>query len=236
MTGDHRAHALHPRSEPFPHLPALNTCSDCGLQKEADHRIANHLALLTSYVHLRSTELGARTEQPSRDHIRLLLANIEAQISAVSRLHRSLAVSGRRSTNLAVHLHDICAPLTEGLIGKTVLTEDFAKDCDIQAQQVLPVIQIIAEVVTNAAKHAGTTGEAGRIVVRCRKSDAGAVVIEVIDNGPGFPAGFDPYATGGLGFRLVKALASQLGAGISFKTATAPERGLTFKLDLPLAA
>lgn len=216
---------------PPPKDGAFGPCVDCNLLAEADHRIANHLALLRSYVGLKDGELARLPAEPSRDSMRLILASVDAQIQAVGQLHRALAAQGRRtSADLAEHLHTTCAPFMAGLSGPTTISEDFEAGCIVQADQALALTQIVAEVITNALKHAhGSDGDSA-ILVRCRKGALGGVLIEVIDNGPGLPEGFDPAVGGGLGFRLLRALSKQLGAITAFRTTPA---GLQFQLALP---
>lgn len=206
-----------------------DACSDCNLLVEADHRIANHLAMLRSYLHLEAKELERQPKEVSRDSVQLILASVDAQIVAVSQLHRALAAQGRRArANLSERLHATCAPFKSGLSGTTTIIEEFEEGCRVDADQVLPLTQIVAEALTNALKHAAAYG-GGTVLVRC-KAVLGGALIEVIDDGPGFPPGFDPMSAGGLGFRLLRGLSKQLGASMIFKTGPT---GVRFELTLP---
>jgi two-component sensor histidine kinase len=214
-----------------PFVGVVDVCDRCSCLEEADHRIANQLTLLTGYVRLQAADINRQCAEPSRDSVRLLLAGVGAQIDSVARLHRSLAVNGRGEfPDLSEHLHAVCAVFASGLSGATKLIEDFPSGCVVRPDQVLPLTQIVAEVVTNAIKHAHADGGAGAILARCDKDDSGTVRVEVIDDGPGLPDAFDPKIDGGLGFRLLRALSKQLGALISFES-NSP--GLHFRLTLP---
>ncbi|MDP1738306.1 MAG: sensor histidine kinase [Caulobacter sp.] len=208
-------------------------CGGCSLQVEADHRIANHLALLAGYVRLQAAHLAKQSAEPTRESVRLLIATIDAQITTVARLHRSLATHGRPvSTDLGEHLHEVCAPFVAGLSGGTRLVEDFKAGCVVRPEHVQPLTQIVAEVVTNAIKHAQTAGGPGDITVSCVRDMAGDLLVEVTDTGPGLPATFDPAIDGGLGFRLLRALGKQVGATITFDSS---RQGTHFQLALPAA-
>lgn len=218
----------------FPRHSTADACGDCVLQAEADHRIANHLALLTSYLRLQSADLAKQTTSPTHESVRLLMANLDAQITAVSRLHRSLAANGRRApTDLGVQLHEVCAPFIAGLSGGTRLVEDLKAGCIVRPEHVLPLTQIVAEVITNAIKHTHAAGEPGAITVHCGRVDGGALLVEVADNGCGLPEGFDPATDGGLGFRLLRALGRQIGATFTFASS---RQGTNFRLTLPSAS
>ena len=206
------------------------SCESCGLLAEADHRIANHLAMLGGYLRLRAAEIGRQDDVPSRESVRLTIETAILQIDAVSRLHRALATHGSRAAaDLSAHLHDICSPFASGVFGPIALVEDFPPTCLVSADQVLPLTQIVAEVLTNAVKHAHRGGAPGGIMVRCARQDEG-LVIEVIDSGPGLPPGFDPDTNGGLGFRLLRGLARQLRGEMSFRST---DLGVRFTLVLP---
>lgn len=203
--------------QPVPEV--ASTCDDCSLLVEADHRIANHLAMLSGYVRLKAAGVDGET--------RLLLETIGAQVDAVGRLHRALAAHGQHGdVDLSEHLRTICAPFAAGLSGAAKLIQDIPAACPVRPEQVLPVSQIVSEVITNAFKYA----PAGIVLVRCRGGEAGGVEIEVVDDGPGLPRGFDPGVDGGLGFRLIRALSRQVGATLAFESAG---QGLNVRLTLP---
>ena len=202
--------------------------------QEADHRFANHLALLSGFVRLKAADLARQPLQPSRQDVLLLLESFRGQIEAMARLHRSLALgAGGAQADLAEHLHDTCAPMSLLLAGRIALTEDISPGCHVRPDLLMPLAQIVVEVITNAVKHAYPAGQGGQIRVRGRKQRTGAVVIEVADDGAGFPNGFDPDTGSGLGFHLIRALARRLEALVEFETR--PD-GLCFRLTLPADA
>lgn len=198
---------------------------------EADHRIANHLALLMGYVRLKIVDVDREAQAPSRESMHVLLDGVGAQIAAVARLHRALVTqSPSGPVDLGEHLHEVCAPFAHGLCGGVSIIEDFAPGCVVRPEQVLPLSQITAEVLTNALKHASDGSGPGRVLVRCHSDPGGEVRVEVIDGGCGLPAGFDPEADGGLGLRLIHGLGRKLGARIAFEST--PD-GVRFCLTLP---
>jgi two-component sensor histidine kinase len=206
---------------------------DCSLIAEADHRIANHLALLAGHVRLKAAELAKRPEASGREAIQVLLLGLQAEIAAMARLHRKLSGGNAQApSDLAHELHEVCAPFRSGLSGDLLLVEDFEPGCPVTAEQILPVTQIVTEVITNALKHAAGDGRGGLLTARLRKGEPSSALIEIIDHGPGFPSAFNPATDGGLGFRVVRALTLQLEATASFSSSAA---GVRFTLSLPLA-
>ncbi|WP_332767688.1 sensor histidine kinase [Phenylobacterium sp.] len=216
---------------PTPASGVRGVCDECDIVREADHRIANHLAMLEGFVRLKGAELVRRPMVSGGDpDVQLLLESIRAQIGALARLHRSFAADGKGSPDLGEHLRNICTPLGIALCGRIEIVQDFPPGCFVRPDQVLPITQIAAEVITNAIKYAYPAGERGVILARCRRDESGTVWIEIADNGPGLPATFDPETGGGLGFRLLRALAKQVGAVMAFDL---EGPGLRFQLTLP---
>lgn len=194
-------------------------CDGCRLIQEADHRIANHLAMLAAFVRLKELELARGPAVPSAEAVQILLETIRIQTDAVARLHRSLASNGRHVfSDLAEHLHATCSPLASLLAGRVEVIEDFSSGCQVAPEQVLPLTQIVSEAITNAVKHAYPPGRCGKITVRSCRAEQGGIVVEIADDGPGLPPGLDPAVTGGLGLRLMRALSKQLGGRLEFQS------------------
>jgi two-component sensor histidine kinase len=191
---------------------------DCAARHETDHRVANHLAMLSSYVRLKSAEF----EQPGvlgRDTMRLFAQGLDAQIRAVARLHRILTSDHHGAgIDLATLLHEVCAPFASGLDQRIVLFQDFDPDCCARPDQVLQISQIIGEAITNAVKHAYPGDTPGVLLIRSQPTTSGGVMIEVSDSGVGLPEAFDPDKDGGVGFQLMRGLSRGLGAPLVFRS------------------
>jgi two-component sensor histidine kinase len=206
-------------------------CNNCSTLAEADHRIANHFAMLASYVLLKTAALARQPTEPTRDEMRLLLESIGVHIDAVANLHRILATDRSQAfTDLSQHLRNICNVFRSGPSYGFVIAEEFEAGCALPLDQLLPITQIFAEVITNAVKHAHTNGEAGPIRVSCRRQFGGTLIMEVIDEGSGLPKGVDPKANNGLGFRLVRTLSKQIGGLVEYQSS---DKGLRFRLTPP---
>jgi two-component sensor histidine kinase len=105
---------------------------------------------------------------------------------------------------------------TLGAQGNVNLTVDNSCDDDIDPRDALHAGLITAELLTNASKYAHPTGLPVKVKVRCETKSDGSFVVEVTDDGVGFPEDFDPATDGGLGFQLMRALANGLQAELQF--------------------
>lgn len=209
---------------------ATDACEACLPLQEAHHRIANHFAMLGSYVNVRAGRLARQETEPDRASIVLLLEGIKAQIDTVAEVHRMLATVGHGATiDVGAHLHGILAPFASGVFGDVKLREDLEPGCRVRGEQILQISQIVAEVVTNAIKHT-KPGEL-TVSVSCHRTAGDRLLLEILDNGPGLPEAVVPPARGGIGMRMLSALAVQLRARIDF---ISTPLGLKFQLSLPV--
>lgn len=200
---------------------------------ESNHRIANNLTLIAGLIRLQASGVAREGRTLNAEEARLLLDEVGGRIETVARLHRLLAGAGHGSViALGRYLHDIAdaAVASMSARGDITLISTSNDVCEIAAQQALPVGFIVGEVVTNAVKYAHPAGVKGRIVLGCHSRPHGATLIEISDDGVGLPEGFDPRRDGGLGMRMVRSLADQLGASLNFNSS---DIGLTMRLLIP---
>ena len=95
----------------------------------------------------------------------------------------------------------------------------FDNNCDgyIDPRHALHAALITAELLTNASKYAHPTGLPVKVSIRCETNDDGSFMVEVMDDGVGFPENFNPSTDGGVGFQLMRALANGLDAELQFE-------------------
>ena len=200
---------------------------------EAQHRIANNLALIAGYTRLQATRLHKAGQPLSAREGCIALEEVAARIETVGELHRLLSGApgeGDAGVDLGRFLAKLCTSLMEtvSFAGDTEITHRDSGGCLVRPDQATPVALIVSELVTNALKYAHPSGVAGRILVSCR-SMGGRLVVEVTDDGVGLSEDFDPHRGGGLGFRVVRGLARQLGATLVYES---KGLGLTVRLTL----
>ena len=217
---------------------ADNICIFPGLRPadaEANHRIANSLALLSSTVGVRATTIARQGGVLDSGSVAQLLREICSRIANVGELHRALSAQPEgAAVDLNRHLRDLCRTLIAGLAPPDSwdLTWTSSDECEIDAERLRAICLIVTEVVINALKYAHPSGVAGRLTAGCHRRDDGSLEIGIADDGVGFPEDFDVDAKGGLGSRTVRSLAQQLGADAKFVSSPL---GLRFTLLLPPA-
>jgi len=191
---------------------------DIGLA-EADHRIANNLASLSGAIRLQRNAVSRSGKTLTADQVCQLLDDISARIEVTAKLHKSLALAGNgNGVDLGNFLEEIAEMIgTLGPERKMNLTFACSGENHIEPRHALHAGLITAELLTNAVKYAHPTGLAVSVQVRCETNDDGSFLVEVTDDGVGFPENFDPSTDGGLGFQLMRALARGLNAELQFE-------------------
>ena len=186
---------------------------------EADHRIANNLTSLSGVIRLQRNAISRSNDTFTTEQVCMLLDDIGARIEVTAKLHKSLALATNgNGVNLGDFLQEISEMIgTLGPNGKMDLTIDHSGDGHIDPRHALHAGLITAELLTNASKHAHPSGLPVKVHVRCETGDDGSFIVEVTDDGVGFPENFDPATDGGLGFQLMRALANGLGAELQFE-------------------
>ena len=186
---------------------------------ETDARIADHLASLNGVIRFQRGAIGQSGKTFTSDQVCLLLDDISARLEVTARLQKSLAVP---EIGNGVNLGDFLQEISEmiGALapqGKVDLTFENSGAGKIDPRHALHAALIAAELLTNACRYAHPSGLPVKIHIRSETTGDGSFVVEVTDDGVGFPENFDPSTDGGLGFQLMRALARGLSAKLQFE-------------------
>jgi two-component sensor histidine kinase len=203
---------------------------------EANHRIANSLALLVGMVRMQAATVRKAALPLSPDAVRQLLDGVAARINTIGQLHRLLShVPIEGATSLRPHLREVTDALVAALSSpeQLVRVEHGGDDCVVLTRQVQPIILILCEVFINAMKYAHPAAVPLIMQVGCSAGADGRLVVAISDDGVGLPDGFDPHKSGGLGFRVMRSLAAEIGAELQIESTAL---GLFFRLSLPASA
>ena len=183
---------------------------------EMQHRIANSLQIVASIL---QTKARAVECEQTRGH----LQDACQRVMAVAAVQEQLK-SSRYGDAVAVgpYLRRLCETLAGSMIGgdrAIAVTVSSAED-DLPTSEVMDVGLIVTELLINAVKYAfPDAASRGAIAVDYRTGPAGWS-LEVSDDGVGLATGAEDGGTGGLGMRIVAALARRLSARV--ETASGP--------------
>jgi len=203
---------------------------------EANHRIANSLTLLVGMVRMQAISIKKNSSPMTSAEVRLLLDGVAARINIIAQLHRLLSHTADDGViSLRSHLQEI----TDAFVGGLSSPEQMARvvhtgcDCMVQMRQVQPIMLILCEIFINAMKYAHPAGMPLVMTVDCNVGTDGILTLTISDDGVGLPEGYDPQKTGGMGIRVMRSLAAEIGAELQVQST---HLGLTTRLSLPASA
>ena len=184
------------------------------LLQEVNHRVANSLQLVSSFVHMQAREL-------SDPAARSALEDTQRRVAAIAQVHKRLYTSDSvASVEMSAYLGALLDEL-----GETWSTPSAPRKITLSAEplhlatdQAVALGVIVNELVTNACKYAYQPRQAGEIRVSLRADAPRKFSLIVEDDGCGPPALGLAQGTG-LGSKLIGAMAATLKASISYEDA-----------------
>ena len=178
------------------------------LLREVNHRVANSLALVGSFVFLQQRGLGADQVQA-----RAALGDVQSRISAIAQIHRRLYTSDDVSViDMDAYLRGLVEELSAAMIAdgpERVIRLD-VEPVRMATDRAVSLGVIVTELVTNACKYAYSADQAGEIRVALKREDA-TLSLTVEDDGVGLGTATASKGTG-LGSRIIRAMAASLQA------------------------
>lgn len=192
------------------------------LLREMNHRVGNSLQIIVSLLHVQASATDNKEVQDA-------LQSARGRVAAVAQVHRRLYTS-EDVANVALDLY--LAALIEDLqvsarheeVGVTLQVR--SDPLEIDPDRAVAIGVIVTELVINASKYAYPSGS-GPVRVDLTHKE-GEVRLDVADEGVGMPL---EHKGTGLGNRIVRAMATKLGANLAFLPATP---GTCVRLTFPL--
>jgi two-component sensor histidine kinase/CheY-like chemotaxis protein len=182
------------------------------LLKEVNHRVANSLQLVSTFVHMQSRGLENKEAREA-------LADTQRRIDAIAQVHRKLYSSGDVES---VDMNEYLAAIVEEL-QETWSTPAAPRAIKLDAaplrlhpDKAVSLGVIVNELVSNACKYAYGKDKGGEVRVNLSQPDAKHFSLCVEDDGIGMAEGEKPKGSG-LGSRLVLAMAKSLAADFGYE-------------------
>jgi PAS domain S-box-containing protein len=187
---------------------------------EIHHRVKNNLAVVYSLMELQAM-------QEKNAEIAFAYRESQSRIKAMALVHEMLYQDHTfGSVDLFAYLRGLSEHLRSLLaVDKNVELTFNGHEARIMMTHAVTCGLFANEVLTNAYKYAVPVAENPKIEINVEASEED-VLIEISDNGPGLPPGFDAAKSNSLGFKLMKTFTSQLKGELSVQT----ENGLFYQL------
>jgi PAS domain S-box-containing protein len=191
---------------------------------ETHHRVRNSLQIISALVDLEAPEPDASVgvEQFLR---------IGGHVRALAAVHDLLTEQAKLdSTASDLSARDLLRKLVEliRLMAGDRRIEAQVEEARLSIQQGSSLAVITHELMTNAVRY-------GRSVVEVRFHVRGdSATLEVLDDGPGFPVGFDPVESGNTGLELISQIAVWDLRASEVRFGAQPQGGGLVTLSFPL--
>jgi PAS domain S-box-containing protein len=191
------------------------------LLKEIHHRVKNNLMIISSLLNLQSRYIK---DEESKNIFKESQNRARSMALIHERLYQSADLKridfGEYIRTLANDLYNTYV-MDTSLIKLNIDVDDLRLDINTS----IPLGLIVNELVTNSLKHAFPEAKSGEIDIIFHKQGK-HYLLEVKDNGIGFPEDIDYKNTDSLGLQLVNNLTEQIDGKIEFNHTS----GTSFKI------
>lgn len=173
------------------------------LLKEIHHRVKNNLEIVSSLLALQSAQID---DQGIKD----AMQEGQNRVQSIGIVHQKLY---QRDNLAAIEMKDYFLNLSESILDSFGAEDRVTIECamdqlEVDIDTAVPLGLIVNELLTNSLKYAYPDGRKGTVSIKLLKSAAGALHLEVADDGVG--KGNAVQGTG-FGSQLISLLTRQLG-------------------------
>ena len=205
-----RALPLHPGGEPRGALVLVRDVTELRRRdrqilgkdatiREIHHRVKNNLQTVAALLRLQAR----RMEVPEA---RAALEESVRRVASIAMVHETLSQAFQDRVpfdDIADRVLAMCAEVAAP--ESSVLVRRTGSFGELPAEVATALAMVLTELVQNAVEHAYRDSAQGRIEVRAEQT-GGHLVVDVVDDGSGLPAGFDLATSPRLGLRIARTL------------------------------
>jgi two-component system, sensor histidine kinase PdtaS len=192
------------------------------LLREIHHRVKNNLQVFSGLLYFQAKKLKSREDAAALEEFR-------QRIFALALVHERLYQSSDVAhIDLVEYLRTLSAELArsyERRGGIEVQVKGQVPALPLELAQ--PIGLIVCELLTNTFKYAFPSGRAGKAWVEV-STERERFVLNVVDDGVGFPPGFSAGTQRSFGWELVRMLVQQLGGEVESSSAGGAHVRITF--------
>jgi len=188
--------------------------------RELQHRVKNSFGVILSLINFKQ-------DAANSESVRSVLSDISARVRVLSDLY-CLLYRSRERGQVALNEYVEMIANTVRLLSARIAVRTKVREVQIDAKRASTIGLILIELLTNSVKHAFVEGDSGTIEIAL-EAEQEDLVIDIRDNGQGFPEGFSLEESTGFGLALVYGMAAQLKA----KLECLSESGIHYILRIP---
>ena len=193
--------------------------------REIHHRVKNNLQTVAALLRLQAR----RIDEPAA---REALQEAVRRVGSIALVHDTLSHSLEGVVDfdeIADRLGDMVTDVSStGAHVRVVRRGAFG---NLRSETATALAMVLTEILQNGVEHGFAEGDEGSIEITARR-ERGRLLVDVLDDGRGLPAHFDPDQSASLGLSIIKTLVESELAG-TFRIGSAkPGRGVLVELVL----
>lgn len=178
------------------------------LMKEIYHRVKNNLMVISSLLNLQSRYIQ---DEEAKEIFRESQSRAHSMAIIHERLYRS---SDMKHLNFGEYINTLASDLYHTYVDSSrIKLELDVEDLKMDINTAIPLGLIVNELISNSMKHGFPNKREGKIKITFLKKDD-HYLLEVKDDGIGFPEELDFRKTPSLGLQLVNSLTQQIDGDI----------------------
>ncbi|PJZ70542.1 histidine kinase [Leptospira perolatii] len=193
--------------------------------KEIHHRVKNNLQVISSLLSL-------QTEFTDDPKLISVLKECERRILSMALVHKELYQNDSISdADFREYLNNLLVALIQSFgASRKVSYRIYSDEIKLHLDHAIPLALVLNELVSNSLKYAFPGEKTGKIEIQIERLD-GKLVLNVSDDGVGFPKGFDIFHSESLGLQLVGMLLGKLKANWRLEPS---KSGVSIQIEVPL--
>lgn len=195
------------------------------LMQELNHRVKNNLAMVSSLIRLKDSELGDTAD----------LSDINHQIEAIRLIHEKLYQKEEIARiSVREYIEDLIQSVFDSFTTRPIDLECRIEEIYLSSKTALSLGLIINEIATNAIKHGFNEREDPRFTIEMKK-DPGPTnyLLSVTNTGNPFPEEINLENPDTLGLQIITTLVQQLDGTLILKKRPHPVFAISFPIEVP---
>ncbi len=180
------------------------------LLKEVHHRVKNNLQTVSSLLSMQARNTDDKA-------VKSLFKSSQNRVISMAMIHEMLYMRGDISKiEYKSYVQDLAEYLIRSIKGTSsnITLDVDIPDVKLNIDTAIPLGLLINEAVTNALKYGIVDGSKGEIFIKLRKDKNEGYLLNIGDNGDGFPETINYKNSKSLGLKLIHNLARQLRGSI----------------------
>ena len=197
--------------------------------REIHHRVKNNLQTVASLLRIQSRRM--RTEEGKE-----ALEESVRRIGSIALVHETLSEGARQRVAFDVVAGRLMETVAAGFTdpSRTITTRLEGSAGELSPQLASPLALVLSELLQNALEHAYGPGSAGGTLTVQLERGPAELTMQVLDDGPGVPEGFDHVRDGNLGLQIAETLVTSELAGVLQVRRATPAGGTVARVSAPL--